>query len=360
MKWRFRHINIDTKQLLSENMLYAMVWITVFLIPILNSKLMSEEHININNILISWIKIAPYFIIFAINNSFIARRLFVRKRYISYLITVIALLGVVFAGVDLYQKYVEGNLFGTALSEFVPRYGASVTDLQWYWNMLLGLFMLGMHDGIILVYKSIADERRMEVLKRQNLQAEMDYLKYQINPHFFMNTLNNIHALIDIDTDHAKKSVIELSKMMRYVLYESGAHELSLQNELTFVENYINLMRIRYTSDIEIVFNRPQHGTTNVFIPPLLFIVFVENAFKHGVSYKSHSFIHIDVRCADREVRFAVENSRHADSDRKGTGIGLDNVKKRLDLIYGDDYTLRIDTSNPDIYRTELIIPVSK
>lgn len=89
--------------------------------------------------------------------------------------------------------------------------------------------MTGLNMGIKLLYRSLRDEQQMEELKRQNLQAEMDYLRYQINPHFFMNTLNNIHALIDIDTEYAKSAVIELSKMMRYVLYESGSETISLK-----------------------------------------------------------------------------------------------------------------------------------
>lgn len=359
MKWRLFHINIDKKMLFSENLLYSMVWIVIFLIPILNSALTAGEY-DINSILISWIKIAPYFIIFAIHNTFIARQMLLRKRYLAYALSSISLLGIVFIGAELYQQYIAGRLFVSELSEFIPRYKASITDLRWYWNMLLGLFMLGMHDFIILIYKSIADERRMDVLKRQNLQAEMDYLKYQINPHFFMNTLNNIHALIDIDTDRAKECVIELSKMMRYVLYESGVHELSLLNELKFVDNYINLMKIRYTTNIDIEFNRPVRGTSNIFIPPLLFIVFVENAFKHGISYSKPSFIRINVECRGSNVVFAVENSRHSSAKSKNGGIGLENVRKRLELIYKSSYTLDIDDADPAVYRTVLTIPVNR
>lgn len=359
MRWHF-NIDINKKMLFSENLLYSIVWIAVFLVPILNSALLADEY-NINNILISWIKISPYFIVFAIHNTFIARQLLLRKRYVAYLLTTVALLGIVFGSVELYETYVEGRLFGTVtISEFVPRYQASITDLEWYWTILLAIFMLGAHDGIILIFKSISDERRIEVLKRQSLQAEMEYLKYQINPHFFMNTLNNIHALIDIDTECAKDCVIELSKMMRYVLYESGAHEISLQNELTFVSNYINLMKIRYTDDIDIVFDHPQRGTSRIFVPPLLFIVFVENAFKHGISYARPSYIHISVSCNKREVHFDIENSRHRQNAPKKAGIGLENVKKRLDLIYGKDYTLEIDDSSADSYRVKLTIPVAK
>ena len=107
------------------------------------------------------------------------------------------------------------------------------------------------------VQETLRDEQQMEELKRQNLQAEMDYLRYQINPHFFMNTLNNIHALIDIDTEYAKSAVIELSKMMRYVLYESGSETISLKKDIQFIENYIELMRIRYDSSIDICLDYP-------------------------------------------------------------------------------------------------------
>lgn len=354
------NIDINKKLLFSENLFYSLVWIAVFLVPILNSALLANEY-NINDILLSWIRIFPYFIVFAIHNTFIARQLLLRKRYLAYSVTTVLLLVAVFGGVEIYQRFIEGKLFGLEISEYVPRYRASISDLDWYWTILLGVFMLGAHDGIILIFKSISDERKLEVMKRQSLQAEMEYLKYQINPHFFMNTLNNIHALIDIDAESAKDCVIELSKMMRYVLYESGAHELSLQNELMFVSNYINLMKVRYTDDVDIRFDYPHTRTSDIFIPPLLFIVFVENAFKHGVSYKEPSFIHISVTCDRKHVNFTVENSRHplAAGAHKKAGIGLDNVKKRLELIYADNYSLNIDSS-PKTYRAELIIPVSK
>ena len=355
------HINIDKRQILSENMLYGMVWIVVFLVPILNSKLMAEEHVNLNNIIIAWCKIAPYFIIFVLHNVFIAPRLLIKRRYGWYILCNMALLATVFAFVDLYERYIEGKLFVQEVSEYIRRHHASLTDLQWYWNMLLGIFMIGTNASIKLIFKSISDERKMEVLKRRNLQAEMDYLKYQINPHFFMNTLNNIHALIDIDTECAKESVIELSKMMRYVLYDSGSSNISLQNELQFISNYISLMKIRYTKDIDITFIRPQRDTSQIFIPPLLFIVFVENAFKHGVSYNAPSFIRIDVSCNERQVCCSVANSRNTNKTAKEkAGIGLDNVKKRLELLYGDEYVLSIDDHDPRTYGVELIIPISK
>lgn len=199
----------------------------------------------------------------------------------------------------------------------------------------------------------------MEELKRQNLQAEMDYLKYQINPHFFMNTLNNIHSLIDIDAAYAQDAVIELSKMMRYVLYESGHEAITLEKDIQFMENYIKLMRIRYTEDVDIRFDYPDlpHDVT---IPPLLLIVFVENAFKHGISYSRPSFIHIRVRYIDGKVYYSIINSRHtAEPSGKDAGIGLENVRRRLQLIFANRHTLAIDTRRPNMYRVKLIIPAT-
>ena len=208
------------------------------------------------------------------------------------------------------------------------------------------------------MYQSIRDEQQMEELKQQNMQAEMDYLKYQINPHFFMNTLNNIHALIDIDTEYAKNAVIELSKMMRYVLYDSGREIISLNKDIQFIQNYIGLMRIRYTNDVDIRVEYPHDLPTQVSIPPLLLIVFVENAFKHGVSYNNPSFIHMHVDYADGKVTGTISNSRHTQKgERHSAGIGLDNVRKRLELIYGPrNYALDIE-ENTTTYTVKLVIP---
>ena len=216
------------------------------------------------------------------------------------------------------------------------------------------------NTAIKMMYQSLRDEQAMEELKRQNLQAEMDYLKYQINPHFFMNTLNNIHSLIDIDAAYAQDAVIELSKMMRYVLYESGHEAITLEKDIQFMENYIKLMRIRYTEDVDIRFDYPNDLLHDVTIPPLLLIVFVENAFKHGISYSRPSFIHIRVRYIDGKVYYSIINSRHtAEPSGKDAGIGLENVRRRLQLIFANRHTLAIDTRRPNMYRVKLIIPAT-
>lgn len=340
--------------MIGENLLYLMVWMVIILVPVLNSKMLEEVHVSLENILIAWLKIAPYLLIFIIHNSLIAPRLLLRKhRYVWYLVVNLLTITAVFSLVAIYEKYAPYDT-----EPYILNGKASFTDLAIYWNILLGFFMTGLNMGIKLLYRSLRDEQQMEELKRQNLQAEMDYLRYQINPHFFMNTLNNIHALIDIDTEYAKSAVIELSKMMRYVLYESGSETISLKKGIQFIENYIELMRIRYDSSIDICLDYPATIPNKVAIPPLLLIVFVENAFKHGVSYNHASFIHIRIGYRDDAVTAVISNSRHEKSRPGTTGIGLENVKKRLALIYQDNYTLSIDDSDPAVYTVKLIIPI--
>lgn len=340
--------------MIGENLLYLMVWMVIILVPVLNSKMLEEVHVSLENILIAWLKIAPYLLIFIIHNSLIAPRLLLRKhRYVWYLVVNLLTITAVFSLVAIYEKYAPYDT-----EPYILNGKASFTDLAIYWNILLGFFMTGLNMGIKLLYRSLRDEQQMEELKRQNLQAEMDYLRYQINPHFFMNTLNNIHALIDIDTEYAKSAVIELSKMMRYVLYESGSETISLKKDIQFIENYIELMRIRYDSSIDICLDYPATIPNKVAIPPLLLIVFVENAFKHGVSYNHASFIHIRIGYRDDAVTAVISNSRHEKSRPGTTGIGLENVKKRLALIYQDNYTFSIDDSDPAVYTVKLIIPI--
>ncbi len=347
------------KQAIGENLIYWAVWLVVYLIPIMNAKLMSELHVDFGKVLTAWIKITPFFLLFIINNQGLARLLINKKRHIvTYLLSSLALIVTTFALIEVYER---SNLAiavsGIDTTSLIESRHAALTDLEWYWNILLGIFMFGMNLGIKMLYKSMQDDEDMEKLQRQTIQAEMYYLKYQINPHFFMNTLNNIHALIDIDTEIAKQCVIELSNMMRYVVYDSGAEATSMKKDMVFIENYIELMRIRYSQEVEIKFDYPKGLSSKIVIPPLIFIVFVENAFKHGISYNKPSYIHIDIRHEGNTVTAKFENSVHGTKRSRHTGIGLENVRKRLELIYGNRYKMNIDDSAADKYCVTITIP---
>ncbi len=223
-------------------------------------------------------------------------------------------------------------------------------------SIVILIMMLGMNLGIKLYFRQHGDRKKMIELEHQNLEQQLEYLKYQINPHFFMNTLNNIHALVDIDPEKAKQTILELSKMMRFVLYEGNKKSVPLDREIAFLQNYITLMKLRYTDKVRITFSTPEQQP-NKEVPPLLFITFVENAFKHGVSYRQESFIDIKLATEADKLAFTCRNSRIPASEDKHGGVGLQNVKQRLDLIYGKDYTLEIN-DGADEYDVSLTIPL--
>ena len=218
------------------------------------------------------------------------------------------------------------------------------------------IFLLGMNLGVKLYFRWIDERKQNEELEKQNLKQQLEYLKYQINPHFFMNTLNNIHALVDIDPTKAKDSIVVLSRMMRYLLYESDNTMVTLQKEIEFLKSYIDLMSMRYTSKVHIslrIDGEDKPGN----IPPLLLITFVENAFKHGVSYREESFIRVTLSIADDALHFTCANSRHDEQPSQRGGVGLDNVRKRLDLIYKSRYYLSIE-AKPETYEVMLRLPL--
>lgn len=228
-------------------------------------------------------------------------------------------------------------------------------------KIFVALLMMGVNLGIMLYFKQRRREDELKELERQKLQQELEYLKYQINPHFFMNTLNNIHALVDIDPDKAKSTIIELSKLMRYVLYDSSRPTILLSKEIDFLKQYIALMRLRYTDRVTVEVAMPEE-VPGIEVPPLLLIPFIENAFKHGVSYEQESFVHVEMQLQDDYLHFHCENSMNPIEGRKGikdpySGIGLDNVKKRLQLIYGKDYFF-MTLAHDNKYEVTLKIPV--
>ena len=200
----------------------------------------------------------------------------------------------------------------------------------------------------------------MALLEKEAIESQMEYLKHQMNPHFLMNTLNNIHAMIDFDSELAKQSVMELSKMLRHVLYDSSGSHTTLDKEVEFLHNYIELMRIRYIDDVQISIETPDLNTCRkVNMPPLLLIVLVENAFKHGISYNKASYIDIHIAVDKETLTCVVSNSRHSAQTTEHSGIGLNNIKKRLDLLFGKRYSLTTDESDSSIYIVELIIPIT-
>ena len=207
-------------------------------------------------------------------------------------------------------------------------------------RLIMGILLVGVDLGVFFYIESRRKERRMKELEAENIRQQLESLRYQINPHFLMNTLNNIHALVDLDPEKAKESIEVFSKMMRVLLYEGNAPTIPLAKELDFIEHFISLMRLRYPEDavrIETVFPA---ACPDAAVPPLAMASFVEKAFKHGISYAADSFISIKVELSDGRVLFECANSSHPSEDSGQHGIGLENVRKRLSLLYGSSFLL--------------------
>ena len=229
-------------------------------------------------------------------------------------------------------------------------------------GVVLLLSLLGLNLGVKLYFKNEEDAKVMTALQQQSLEQQLEYLKYQINPHFLMNTLNNIHALVDIDPEQAKELIVIMSRLMRHMLYEGSKSLIPLQREVDFLQNYIELMRIRYTDHVDITVELPS-TTPEANIPPLLFITFVENAFKHGVSYRQQSFIRIKLSTDNNRLCFVCTNSKRHDTGQHQTeelqgGVGLNNIRQRLSLLYGTNYSLKMD-DGAETYHVSLSLPLS-
>jgi LytS/YehU family sensor histidine kinase len=195
-------------------------------------------------------------------------------------------------------------------------------------------------------------------VEKENVENQLGFLRNQVSPHFFMNTLNNIHSLIDINSEEAKESIIKLSKLMRHLLYESEAEQIPISKELEFVRNYVDLMRLRYSKKVSIDLEITGQ-VADKYIPPLLFTSFLENAFKHGIGHNDNSYIRIAFNFVEERLEFCIINSNpHAQKENGHSGgIGIENSRKRLDLLYADRYSLEIDDGN-DAYTVTLILPV--
>lgn len=383
----------EKKHFIFENIIYAIIWIIIIAAPAIGS--LAWDNFSWNHFLKSSLFLLSLLVVFLINNYLLFPLLFNKKKYWYYLASVIVLLVIYSLFNPLSPKNIEKRMrkdHGQIEMPMPPRPSMPAPDKNFdstpqphqmpqppqmrpspngskrlprppfafpFNNLILAILVIGFNVAIKLLFKTIKDENDLKELQKQHLSTELEYLKYQINPHFFMNTLNNIHSLIDVDAEKAKDAIISLSKIMRYVLYDSAEETIPLEKELQFLDKYIELMKMRFTDNVEIEVSTPE-VTPQVQIPPMLFMSFVENAFSHGVSYRQPSFIHIDIDLVGNKLKCSVENSIqevHEASLPKEGGIGLENTRKRLELLYKERYFLEIKNEN-NKYKVLLIIPV--
>ncbi|MEO8404714.1 MAG: histidine kinase [Chitinophagaceae bacterium] len=215
--------------------------------------------------------------------------------------------------------------------------------------------LLGAVIGLKVFKKWINDIRRMNELHEINLKTELEQLKSQVNPHFLFNTLNNLLVLTKTDQEKATQVLLGLSDLLRYQLYDSTREKIILTKDIAFIQNLLALEKIRKND-----FTYTIHTNGNVdgqTLPPFLFIPFVENAIKHGASTVGHSYLTLNFNVADNQLHFSSENSKPAIKNATIGGIGLGNIKRRLELLYPGNHTLEIIDS-ADKYIVNLTIPL--
>ncbi|AXT62136.1 hypothetical protein D1816_17815 [Aquimarina sp. AD10] len=195
-------------------------------------------------------------------------------------------------------------------------------------------------------------------LKADKAKAELALLKQQVNPHFFFNTLNNLYGLAKQKSDQTPDLILKLSEIMRYVIYKGKENEVKIEEEIEYLENYIELQKIRHHEKVAITFTK-NIQCENVTITPLLFIILLENAFKHGVdSMIYNAFVDVNLTVLNHQIRFEVSNNFDLSEDSNGSkGIGLENLKKRLEIIYAKDYVFNIVTEG-NIYKASLLLNI--
>ena len=273
-------------------------------------------------------------IVFYANYLFLAPKLFVAGKHRYDLL--INLVMITTFGIALhYWTDFANNLYGVH-----ARFDDAINDVT---NILRDCLNFAIFAGgstaLALARKWVNADQKLQESEAARAKAELYNLRSQINPHFLLNTLNNIYALTAINQERAQDAIQQLSKMLRHMLYDNQESSVALNDELQFLENYISLMKIRLSANVDVKF------THNVEVPgvriaPLIFISLVENAFKHGISPTDHSFVHIDISATDHDINCRIENSNHPKSnqDRSGHGIGLNQVQRRLDLAYPNRY----------------------
>ena len=361
-----------------ETVIYLVLWGILFIEPVMNFYFrmagQPEATFDWNGIFRVWREYGVFFGLFLVHNYLLAPLLVRGHRRVTYF----SIVAVVLVAFTIYQcqsrpkerrhhkprfEQFENHRppeFSRERGPMEPRMepkiepmGPNHHDIV---TFIILVLMLGMNLGVKLYFKQRSDQKHLAQLERQNLEQQLEYLKYQINPHFFMNTLNNIHALVDIDPEKAKSTILELSKMMRFMLYEGNKSVVPLEREISFLQNYITLMKLRYTDKVRISVDIPA-SLPNKEVPPLMFITFVENAFKHGVSYRQESFIDIAMGIDSDRLTFTCVNSRIPKEEDKHGGVGLANVRQRLDLIYGQNYQLDIRDEQAS-YTVKLTLPL--
>lgn len=326
------------------------VWIVMILAPACVSYLMdptSPRHWMFLGQ--SLMVLIPMFVIYMTSFYLLLPYLYFRGYKLWYLVSTIVLLLVVnfryfITDVSMFPAPAKAGFYSTMGTTF-------------FIHLIVAFAAFALRNYL----RSHSIQLALEEERRKSAEAELTWLKNQLNPHFLFNSLNNISSLTQIDPDQAQDAIAQLSDLLRYALYESNKPSVPLMGELEFMQNYISMMKLRCSSLTTVNVDFP-NSCPSIYIAPLIFISFIENAFKHGVSNNVASKINISLRPEADSVVFECINSNlpKGDADHSGSGIGLENTRRRLDLLYPGKYKWEQKVENDEfIIRVAIITPHS-
>ena len=323
-------------------LVHIIVWIIILIFPLVSSVLVRTK-IEIIDLLVHAFDTFGKIAIFYLNILYLVSFLF-KKEYFRYFVISAFLIIII----SIIQFVINGY--------FITEIFNNTHEFQPY-KIFLALFsnflVLGVSSAYALIGKVYIDEKKLQNAEKLQISTELTMLKNQIQPHFFFNTLNNIHYLIESDTQKAQDSIVELSKLMRYLLYETSEKLVSLNDEIKFLKHYISLMKMRMPNNMLLKFNYPK-DTKQQMVPPLLIIMLIENAFKHCDINANNAFIECDILLKEKATTVLIKNN-YKSKITKESGLGLTNLQQRLNLIYGDNYSLDVDDKD-NIYEIKLIL----
>ncbi len=338
-------------------MLQLLGWGVILATTLFWSFGLSSESIDSFAITMFMVNILMLAVIYLFNYLIFIPRFLFRERVPYFALANLALIAVLLCG----SYYINESSVMDSLRpiNMPPRPSKSLMYLMR--DVINDILMIGLVTAMRLAERLRKSEEALREAESARVKAELDNLRSQINPHFLLNTLNNIYALTAIDTPKAQKAIKELSDLLRYILYDNLNDSVSLKGEVDFLRSYIELMSIRLPRRVSVTteFNTQEESQT--MIAPMIFISLIENAFKHSVSASGEGFIEItfEERRDQGEVLLSIRNSNNAkaDQDKSGHGIGLEQVRRRLELLYTDRYSWEV-TSDANTYSSTLILKV--
>lgn len=338
-----------------ELLIHAAVWAVLFLLPL--TFLSRGGSINVTHYLMICMSTVLMMVVFYADYLWLTPHYFATGRHRYYWLSNIVM--VVALGVVMhYWMAFTHSLFDTGAR--MHRYEPSVIDTLLF--ILRDVFNLTIAAAIATALALAMRWQKAEAARRDaetaRAQAELSNLRSQINPHFLLNTLNNIYALTAFDTAKAQEVIQELSRMLRHILYDYQQPIVALKDEVAFIEDYVKLMRIRIPESVDITaqFSIPNPQTE---VAPMLFISLVENAFKHGISPTEPSYIHIRIEADEHRITCDIENTNHPKTaqDHSGHGVGLQQVERRLELAYPGRYQWERNLSDDGkVYHSKITI----